>query len=139
MYSLEPALKEQIMNCHAFPRFRCGVYIKSPEKRKRVADELRKLLERDIRVEKFINSSDRTEVYFENESSLRVICANDNARGQRHNGVIVDGKISCEILRCIILPSIIPRVIIEPTFEPYPYVRETWAEMQSRILYCDIG
>lgn len=68
MYSLELALKEQIINCNAFPRFRCGVYINSPEKRKRVADELRKLLDRDIRVEKFINSSNRTEVYFENES-----------------------------------------------------------------------
>lgn len=136
MYSLESALKEQIRNCHAFPRFRCGVYIKSPEKRRRVAYELRKLLERDIRVEKFINSSNITEVYFENESSLKVICATENSRGQRHNGVIIDGKISCEILRCIILPSLIPRLITDPTFEPY--VREPWIEVEQRILYCDI-
>ena len=73
MYSLESALKEQIINCNAFPKFRCGVYINSPEKRKCVVDELRKLLDRDIRVEKFIDSSNETTVYFENESSLKVI------------------------------------------------------------------
>lgn len=136
MYSLESALREQIINCHAFPRFRCGVYIESPEKRKLVADELRKLLERDIRVEKFINSSNITEVYFENESSLKVICATENSRDQRYNGVIIDGKISCEILRCIIMPSLIPRLITDPTFEPY--VREPWEEVKNRIFYCNL-
>lgn len=139
MNNLKSALKRQIMNCNVFPRFRCGVYINSPEKRKCVVDELRKFLDKDIKVEKFIDSSNETVMYFENGSLLRVICTNANVRGQRYNGVIIDGEISCEILKCIIMPSIMPRIIIEPTLESYQYTHEPWVETRTRILYCDIG
>ena len=136
--SIKESLEKQIMYCKSFPMYRCGIYIKRMEKKDYIMDELKKLLFSDIMVTRVINSSFLSEVHFENGSVIKIIRASDNARGHKNNGAIIDREMDDETLRCIIMPSLIPRVIIEPVDDSHSYVREPWAEIEQRILFCDM-
>lgn len=131
MHDFETALKEQIINCKIFPGYRCGIYIKHPQKTSLVMDELTKLLEHNTEVERLIRSLYNAEVCFKNGSVVRVIYASDGVRGCKNQGAIIDCKIDIETLRCIILPTIMPRWVDQFTMEP-------WEEVEKRIFYCYI-
>lgn len=131
MYNLEEALKEQIKYCHELNRYRCGIYIKDLPNKQFVIDEMKKLLSDDEMVSKVINNSWITEIYFENESKIKIFRASDNVRGCRNHGAIIDREIENEIVNCVIMPSLIPIWFEEDK-------RESWEEVKKRIFYCSL-
>ena len=126
---LEEALKEQIKYCFEISNFRCCVYIKHQEKREHVMDVLQKLLSEDKRVDKIINYSYYSIIYFDNGSSISIIYAGDGARMHRNNGAIIDNEIDKSTIDCRIMPTLLPRWINE-------HEREPWEEVKKRIIYC---
>ena len=131
MNSLEKALKEQIMNCKILNNYRCGVYVKHGGQKAFVMDELMRILKNDIEVERIISASYNKEVRFKNGSILRIITTDNSARGHKNHGAIIDENLPIKALRCIVLPTLIPRWLDETTMEP-------WEEVEKRIYYCEI-
>ena len=129
--NITEALKEQIKYCNELSHYHCGIYLKRFKDKKLVFDEVVDLITNKDSIERMFNNSCSTEIRFKNGSFIRIICANQNARGYKNHGAIIDNEIETEIINCIIMPTIIPRC-----FEDFK--REPWEEAKKRVLYCDI-
>ena len=120
--------------CKNNERYKCGVYVKRPDKKKIVMEVISNLLpsptpNREVRL---VMSLGVAEARYRNGSVIRIIGGNDSARMQRLNGVIIDNDLDKEIIDCIIMPTLKPMII---DFEKY----EDFKEVDKRIFTVSIS
>ena len=120
--------------CKNHERYKCGVYVKHPDKKKIVMEVISNLLpsptpNREVRL---IMSLGVAEARYSNGSVIKIIGGNDSARAQRLNGVIIDNDLDNEITDCIIMPTLKPMII---DFEKY----EDFNEVDKRIFTVSIN
>ena len=132
--NLVEALQEQMNFCKNHERYKCGVYVKHPDKKKIVMEVISNLLplptsNREVRL---VMSLGAAEARYRNGSVIRIICGNDSAKMQRFNGVIIDNDLDKEIIDCIIMPTLKPIII---DFEKY----EDFKEVNKRIFTVSIS
>ena len=105
---LVTAIQKQINFCQYNEKYRCGIFVKNSERIKIVTEVISNLLQNPSGVIELRKTKYDRLVTFRNGSIIRVIIANDGARGYRWNGLIIDSDISHEIINTIILPCLIP-------------------------------
>ena len=105
---LATAIQKQINFCQYNEKYRCGIFVKNSERLKIVTEVISYLLQNPNGVIELKKSKYDTLVSFRNGSLIRVIVANDGARGQRYNGAIIDSDIIQEIIDTVIFPCLIP-------------------------------
>ena len=132
--NLVEALQKQMNFCKNNERYKCGVYVKRPDKKKIVMEVISNLLpsptpNREVRL---VMSLGVAEARYRNGSVIRIIGGNDSARMQRFNGVIIDNDLDKEIIDCIIMPTLKPMII---DFEKY----EDFKEVDKRIFTVSIN
>ena len=101
------ALQKQMNFCKEKSRYKCGIYVRSNEQRKIVMDVISNIVSRpnrDVELRMGINCA---EARYKNGSLLKIILANDSARMNHLNGLIIDNEISVETINCVIMPTII--------------------------------
>nr|DAE83802.1 MAG TPA: terminase [Bacteriophage sp.]DAJ72766.1 MAG TPA: terminase [Caudoviricetes sp.] len=107
--NLVQALKEQIHLCKELNRYRCGIFVKSPEQGRIVMQCIANLsyVLNDIQVSKYQHYVD---ICWNNGSMIQVWCANDfiPIRGLRFNGVIIESEIDRKIINESILRYVQP-------------------------------
>ena len=126
------ALQKQMNFCKNNERYKCGVYVKHPDKKKIVMEVISNLLPTPNREVKLVMSLSIAEARYRNGSVIRIIGGNDSARMQRLNGVIIDNDLDKEIIDCIIMPTLKPMII---DFEKY----EDFKEVYKRIFTVSIS
>ena len=107
--------------CENKEKYKCGIYVENPERIKIVANVISNLLPvPNRRVELRMNQYD-AEARWQNGSIIRIMNTNENVRGQRFNGVIIDNDIDNRIVSCVITPTIRPIRVFdeEPDKEIY--------------------
>ena len=132
--NLVEALQKQMNFCKNNERYKCGVYVRHPDKKKIVMEVISNLLlsptpNREVRL---IMSLGVAEARYRNGSVIRIIGGNDSARMQRFNGVIIDDDLDKEIIDCIIMSTLKPMII---DFEKY----EDFKEVNKRIFTVSIS
>ena len=130
--NLVEALQKQMNFCENNERYKCGVYVKHPDKKKIVMEVISNLLPTPNREVKLVMSLSIAEARYRNGSVIRIIGGNDSARMQRLNGVIIDNDLDKEIIDCIIMPTLKPMII---DFEKY----EDFKEVDKRIFTVSIS
>lgn len=120
--------------CENKEKYKCGVYVKHPDKKKIVMEVISNLLpsptpNREVRL---VINLGVAEARYRNGSVIRIISGNDSARMQRFNGVIIDNDLDKEIIDCIIMPTLKPMII---DFEKY----EDFKEVDKRIFTVSIS
>lgn len=101
------ALQKQIQFCEEQDRYKCGIFITSKVKRDIISSVLKRIIQQ-YKLKRLRIDSMVTEATFLNGNTIRVVMANDSARGYRFNGVIVDSDIEKEVIDCVIMPHLIP-------------------------------
>ena len=104
---LVTAIQKQINFCQYNEKYRCGIFVKNSERIKIVTEVISYFLQNPSGIIELKKNKCDTLVTFRNGSLIRVIIANDGARGYRWNGLIIDSDISQEIINTIILPRLI--------------------------------
>jgi hypothetical protein len=102
------ALQKQMEFCREKERYKCGVYVKSQEHMKMVGKVISNLIPRVNKEVDLRLRNNYTEAIWTNGSVLKIIRANDSARAQRFNGIIIDNDIEREIINTIIYPVLRP-------------------------------
>ena len=96
--------------CETQSRYKCGIFASSREKIDIVMEVISNIIpvpNRSIRLRK---SQTQAEAIYSNGSVIRIVYANENARGYRFNGLIVDNEINNNIVDTVILPHLIPLI-----------------------------
>lgn len=132
--NLVESLQKQMDFCENKEKYKCGIYVKHPDKKKIVMEVISNLLpsptpNREVRL---VMSLGVAEARYRNGSVIRIIGGNDSARMQRLNGVIIDNDLDKEIIDCIIMPTLKPMII---DFEKY----EDFKEVDKRIFTVSIS
>ena len=118
--------------CENKEKYKCGIYVKHPDKKKIVMEVISNLLPTPNREVKLVMSLSIAEARYRNGSVIRIIGGNDSARMQRLNGVIIDNDLDKEIIDCIIMPTLKPMII---DFEKY----EDFKKVDKRIFTVSIS
>lgn len=107
--NLVQTLKEQIHLCKELNRYRCGIFVKSPEQRCIVMQCITSLsyIPNYVQLRKYQHHVD---IYWNNGSVIQIWCANDfiPVRGLRFNGVIIENEIDRKIINESILRYVQP-------------------------------
>ena len=130
--NLVESLQKQMNFCENKEKYKCGIYVKHPDKKKIVMEVISNLLPTPNREIKLVMSLGVAEARYRNGSVIRIIGGNDSARAQRLNGVIIDNDLDNEIIDCIIMPTLKPMII---GFEKY----EDFKEVDKRIFTVSIN
>lgn len=102
------ALQKQINFCERERNYKCGVYVISRIKKDiviKVISNLLPVLNREVEIR---NNQCESYVKFPNGNLIRVVSANNTARGHRFNGIIVDSMVDREIVDTVIMPHLMP-------------------------------
>ena len=117
------ALQKQMNFCENKEKYKCGIYVKNPERIKIVANVISNLLPvPNRRVELRMNQY-YAEARWQNGSIIRIMNASENVRGQRFNGVIIDNDIDNRIVSCVIMPIIRPIRVFDEESDKEMYER----------------
>ena len=117
------ALQKQMNFCENKEKYKCGIYVENPERIKIVANVISNLLPfPNRRVELRMNQYD-AEARWQNGSIIRIMNTNENVRGQRFNGVIIDNDIDNRIVSCVIMPTIRPIRVFDEESDKEMYER----------------
>lgn len=132
--NLVEALQKQMSFCKNNERYKCGVYVKHPDKKKIIMEVISNLLSTPIpnREVRSVMSLGVAEARYRNGSIIKIVSGNDSARMQRFNGVIIDNDLDKEIIDCIIMPTLKPMII---DFEKY----ENFKKVDKRIFTVSIS
>lgn len=106
--NLFDAIQKQMNFCQYNEKYKCGIFVKNSERIKIVTEIISYLLQNPSGVIELKKNKCDALVTFRNGSLIRVIVANDGARGYRWNGLIIDSDINQEVINTIILPHLIP-------------------------------
>ena len=130
--NLVESLQKQMNFCENKEKYKCGIYVKHPDKKKIVMEVISNLLPTPNREIKLVMSLGVAEARYRNGSVIRIIGGNDSARAKRLNGVIIDNDFDNEIIDCIIMPTLKPMII---GFKKY----EDFKEVDKRIFTVSIN
>lgn len=131
---LVQALENQMRFCQEKSNYKCGVYIKDKIQRQIVMDTISNLIpipNRNIELRMSVSCG---EARWRNGSVLRIINANESARGHRINGAIINNEIDREIVNCVIMPAL---KLITTNYETCEY--EPDSELAKRIYTVDMS
>ena len=128
------ALQKQMNFCKEKENYKCGVYVISSEHRKIVMEVISNIIPRPNRDIDLQMGGCWAEARWRNGSVLRIIYANDGARGERLNGVIIDNELSNEVIRCVVMPALKPILLDTQKFE-----YEDDKELMNRFYTVDIS
>lgn len=100
------ALRKQMNLCKEMSGYSCGVFVNSKKHMDIVRDVLSNIIERPNRN---ISLQDGfiPEAKWKNGSILKIIIPNENVRGRRFSGLIIDNEIEKEVVDCYIMPFIV--------------------------------
>ena len=132
--NLIEALQKQMTLCKEKENYKCGVYVISSERRKIVMEVISNITPRPNRDIDLRMGANCAEARWRNGSVLRIIYANDGARGHRLNGVIIDNELSNEVIRCVVMPTLRPILLDAQKFE-----YEDDKELMNRFYTVDIS
>lgn len=104
---LVQTLQKQVQFCEGQSRYICGIFITSQIKREIVGKVIKYIIPQ-YKLQRLRIDSMVTEAIFLNGNIIRVVMANDGARGYRFNGVIVDNDTEKEVIDCVIMPHLRP-------------------------------
>lgn len=110
---LKSAIKRQMMRCASKERYRSGIFIVDENKKKLLDDIIKDYSEKiftEYLVEKYPIKISRygTEVYFKNGSTLRIVKAIENSRGNKFHDIIYDSNVENNIVSMIVLACHVP-------------------------------
>lgn len=131
---LVQALENQMRFCSEKNNYKCGIYIKNQEQRRIVIETISNLIPTPNRDIELRMSPSCGEARWSNGSVLRIINANDNARGHRIQGAIINNEIDRDIVNCIVMPALRK---ITLNFERNEY--ESDSELMSRVYTVDMS
>ena len=103
---LVQALENQMRFCSEKRNYKCGIYIKNQEQKRIIAETISNLLPTPNREVELRMSPSCGEARWSNGSVLRIINANDSARGHRIHGAIINNEIDRDIVNCIVMPTL---------------------------------
>lgn len=124
------ALQKQIEFCKKENNYMCGIYVNSEGNKNTVLNLIYFLTRNDTKV-KIKNNTRESFVGFDDRSFIKIIKANNYARGHRFNGMIIDSQISKEIVNTIVLPRLVPLRADDNIFY-------TDDKPMDRVYYCNI-
>lgn len=93
--------------CREQNRYKCGIFVTSQIKREIVGKVIKDIIPQ-YKLQRLRIDSMVTEAIFLNGNIIRVVMANDSARGYRFNGVIVDSDTEKEVIDCVIMTHLMP-------------------------------
>lgn len=117
--------------CEEEHNYKCGIYITTETNKEivmKVIDNLLPVRNREVEIR---NNHCESFIKYPNGNLIRIVRANNSAKGQRFNGMIVDYNISKEIINTIILPHLMPLRIGENMYDSED-------NPLSRMYYCPI-
>lgn len=106
--NLIEALQKQMELCERERIYKCGVYVTSQFKKDvvmKVISNLFPVLNREVEIR---NNRCEAFVKFPNGNFIRIVLANNNARGQRFNGIIIDSMVNKNTVDTVITPCLKP-------------------------------
>lgn len=106
--NLVEALQEQMRFCEREHNYKCGVYITTEVNKDivmKVINNLLPIINREVKVR---NNNCESLIKYPNGNLIRIVRANNTARGQRFNGIIVDSNVRKEVIDTVILPHLMP-------------------------------
>lgn len=134
---LRREIKKQVEYCINFDGYKAGIFVSDTSK----IDKIKEILEKEneanpqLQIIKYRFTKREMFVEFSNGSYIKIFRASENCRGCKFNGCIIDTNIKQEIKKCIIRPSIIPRLIkIDDSCIEF----EDWSEVDKRIVEVEI-
>lgn len=127
------ALHRQINFCQEKGNYKCGVYVRTQERRKIVMEVISNLIPRPNRDIELRLGSCCAEARFRNGNILKIINVNDGARANRLNGLIIDNDIEKNIINCIIMPTLVSCLSEETK------MRDPNDNPMDRVYYVDIS
>lgn len=133
--NLIEALKRQMEFCETQSRYKCGIFASSREKINIVMEVISNIIPAPNRSIQLRKSQTQTEAIYSNGSVIRIVYANENARGCRFNGLIVDNEINNNIVDTVILPHLIP-LMREDIPEYMPMIKD---DPYTRVFVTDIS
>lgn len=104
--NLIEALKEQMDICKNTDKYICYVFVNSKKHMDIVKNVLSNIIEIPNRVI-HLQAGNMPEARWNNDSVMRITIPNDNVRGMRFSGLIIDNDIDNNIVRTCILPRLI--------------------------------
>ena len=129
---LVTAIQKQINFCQYNEKYRCGIFVKNSERIKIVTEVISYLLQNPSGIIELKKNKCDVLVTFRNGSLIRVVVANDGARGYRWNGLIIDSDISQEVINTVILPRLILLKLEDDQYNSNDHPRD-------RVYYCSIN
>ena len=120
--------------CQEKSNYKCGIYIKNQEQRRIVMETISNLIPTPNRDVELRMSPSCGEAKWINGSVLRIINANDSARGHRIHGAIINNEIDRETVNCVIMPAL---KLITTNYEMCEY--EPDSELMKRIYTVDMS
>ena len=100
------ALKEQMDICENTDKYICYVFVNSKKHMDIVKNVLSNIIEIPNRVI-HLRAGNMPEARWDNGSVMRITIPNDNVRGMRFSGLIIDNDIDNNIIKTCILPKLI--------------------------------
>lgn len=94
--------------CETQNRYKCGIFASSREKIDMVMEVISNIIPVPNCSIQLRKSQTQAEAIYNNGSVIRIVYANENVRGYRFNGLIVDNEINNNIVDTVILPHLIP-------------------------------
>jgi hypothetical protein len=108
--TLKEAIGKQMAFCLKVSKYKCGIFVSNQENREIIKNIISGFLPVPNRDVVLREHQDISEVLFKNGSSLKIILlkADNQAKGQRFNGLIIDNIFEEKILRCLVYPTLAP-------------------------------
>ena len=120
--------------CQEKSNYKCDIYIKNQEQRRILMETISNLIPTPNRDVELRMSPSCGEAKWINGSVLRIINANDSARGHRNHGAIINNEIDRETVNCVIMPAL---KLITTNYEMCEY--EPDSELMKRIYTVDMS
>ena len=100
-------MAKQIKFCEENTWYKCGVFVRTEEQRDIVTKCITNLLPSCVQRR---SSNHESRFWWDNESVITVLQANDCIRGHRFNGAIIENEIDRDIVNSLIMPYLMVRI-----------------------------
>ena len=131
------AIKRQIMNCINKKNYRAGVYVALNVKSVGIEDDIKDII-KELSLEDYLDKlmftlNDKI-VRFKHGSSIKIVRANECARGNKFHDIVYDHKIENDIVNNVVLPSLVPYY----DYSCEPPMRDDETRELFRLVECEI-
>ena len=134
------AIKRQIMNCINKKNYRAGVYVALNVKTVGIEDDIKDVI-RELSLEDYLDKNvpfrftqNEKRVNFKEGSSIKIVQANECARGNKFHDIIYDHMIEDDMVHNIVVPSFVP--YWDNSCEPP--IRDDKTRIWFRLVECEV-